>query len=77
MVRVIECLQLLLLVWILKQSDAVSDQCSELHKERAGLQKDIKNIRDLKQQNEERALRCTVSGYSVAHCLHCDAVMCN
>jgi hypothetical protein len=77
MVRVTLCLQLLLLVLILKQSGAVSDQCRKLQEERDGLERDIKNIRNLKHQNEERARRCVVSGYSVVHCLHCDAVVCH
>ena len=38
MVRIIYWLQLLLLVLILRQSDAVSDQCSEMQNEISGLE---------------------------------------
>jgi len=67
MVRVTFRLQLLLLVLILRQSDAVSDQCRELQEDRARLQQDIKDIRDLNHKKKERAGRCMVSGYYIAH----------
>jgi len=69
MVRVTVCLQLVLFVVILQQSDAVNEECSELQDDRARLQRDVEKIRALKWQ-EERARSCTVSGYSVVHCLH-------
>jgi hypothetical protein len=62
MVRVALCRELLLLVLILKHSDAVSDQCSELKEDVVRLQEDKTNISKLKKKYEELAGHCMVSG---------------
>jgi hypothetical protein len=67
MVRVTLCLQLLLLVLILKQSYAVSDRCRELKKEKADLQKRITQTRKMNDANVKSADDCMVSGYSIVH----------
>jgi len=77
MVRVTVCLQFLFLVLILKQSDAVSDNCSELQDDIVHIRKELKGLKYLRQVNEERARQCMVSGYFLVHCLHCDKVMSN
>jgi hypothetical protein len=63
MVRVTVWLQLLLVVLIVRQSAAVSDQCSELQEEISRLERDIVNITDLKNESELRAGNCDVSSY--------------
>jgi hypothetical protein len=67
MVRLTLCLQLLLLVLILKHSGAVSDQCSELQGEIRRLEEDLKNTTALKHNKEQQAGDCEVSGYYIAH----------
>jgi len=62
MVRVTLCLQLLLSVLLLKQSDAVIDYCSEFMAETTGSSADMME-RLLK--NQERVGRCLVSGYCI------------
>jgi conjugal transfer/entry exclusion protein len=62
MVSVTLFLQLLLLVLVLKQSEAVSIQCKKLQEEIDQLEQDIKNTTQLKHNNEEEAGRCEVSG---------------
>ena len=57
------CRNLLLLILILKQTDAFPDQCRDKMEERDRLQQEIKNIRDLKNRNEERARLCMVRGH--------------
>ena len=63
MVRVTFWLQLLLVVLILRQSAAVSDQCSQLEEEISRLERDIVRITELKHKNELRAGNCDVSSY--------------
>jgi hypothetical protein len=53
-------LPLLLLNFVLTRADAVSDQCSELHGETAG-------VRKLNQRNELLLNQCYVSGYYMVH----------
>ena len=58
-------MQLLLLVLVLKQSEAVSDQCKKLQEEIDQLEQDIAYTSQLKHNNEEEAGRCEVSGYYI------------
>jgi hypothetical protein len=67
MVRVTLCLQLLLLVLIMKQSDANADQCSELQNEIVQLEHELNNTEYQKHNNGENAGRCKVSVYFTAH----------
>jgi len=62
MVRVTLCLQLLRLVLILKQSDAVIDYCSEFMGETSSSLTEI--TKDLL-KNQERVGHCLVSGYYI------------
>jgi hypothetical protein len=63
MVHVTFWLQLLLLVLILKQSDAASDHCGELQNEISGLERNIiKRITDLQHRNEILVSQCYVTG---------------
>jgi hypothetical protein len=72
MVRVTLWLQLLLLVFILRQSDAVSDQCGELQNEISGLERNIvKRITELEQRNEILVSQYYVTG------LQYDTVICS
>ena len=53
MVRILFWLQLLLLVFLLRQSDAVFEQCWELQNEISRLEEDIlKRIKELEYRNE-------------------------
>jgi hypothetical protein len=63
MVRVTLWPQLLLVVFILRQSAAVSDQCSQLQDGISGLERDIVSITELKHKNELRAGNCGMSSY--------------
>ena len=63
MVCVTFWLQLLLVVLIMRQSAAVSDQCSELQEEKSRLERDIVSLRDLRNENERLAGDCDVSSY--------------
>jgi hypothetical protein len=74
MVCVTFFLELLLLVLILKQSDAVTDQCSELKEKICQLEKDIGITTELKHNNEVLAGRCEVSGDYI---VHYDTVICS
>jgi len=53
-------LPLLLVIFILTRADAVSDQCTELQGETAG-------IRKLNHRNEVLLGQCYVSGYYIVH----------
>jgi hypothetical protein len=63
MVRVTLWPQLLLVVLILRQSAAVSDQCSQLQEEISGLERDVVSITELKNDKELLAVSCHVSSY--------------
>jgi hypothetical protein len=63
MVRVTLWPQLLLVILLLRQSAAVSDQCSQLQEKISCLERDIISIRDLRDKAELRADNCTVSSY--------------
>jgi hypothetical protein len=63
MVSVILWLQFLLVVLILRQSAAVSDQCTELQEEISRLERDIVRIIELKNESELKAANCHVSNY--------------
>ena len=63
MVRVISMLQLVLLVLLLKKSDAAIWECSELQKEISGLQKNISSITEEKHKYEQFFGQCEVSIY--------------
>jgi len=69
MVRVTFWVQYLfaLLTLTQTQTDAVSDQSSELEKEMSRLERDVTRITELKQKNELRACQCHVSGYYIIH----------
>jgi hypothetical protein len=71
MVRVTLCLQLVLLVLLLKQSDAVTDYCSEFLGDATSSSTELIE-RLLK--NQERVGRCLVSGYNMIQVssLFCD-----
>ena len=72
MVRITFWLQLLLFVLILRHSDAVSDQCSELQNEISRLEGHIlKRITDLEYRNEILVSQCYVTG------LQNDTVICS
>jgi hypothetical protein len=77
MVRVQFWLQLLLMVLIVKQSEAVSEQCSELEEERDLLDHDLTNTLELKHKKEEQAGRCEVSGYCTCMGSHCHTILCS
>jgi len=63
MVRVIFWLQLLLLVLILKQSDAAAYESGELQEEIHRSKEDTTNKPELKHNKGEQADNCCVSGY--------------
>jgi hypothetical protein len=63
MFRVTLWLQLVLVVLILRQSAAVSDQCIELQEDISRLKRDLVRIIELKNENELRAGNCDVSSY--------------
>jgi len=67
MVRVIFWLRLLLLVLILKQSDAAAYQSGELQEDLDRLEEDVANRTELKHNNGEQADNCCVSGYYILH----------
>jgi hypothetical protein len=60
MVRLTCWLPLLLVTFVLTRADAVSDQCSELQGEIAG-------VRKLHHRNELLLDQCYVSGYYIVH----------
>jgi hypothetical protein len=60
MFRVTFCQQFLLVFLILRQADAVSDQCSEL-------QSETDRVRKQNQRNEHLVGQCYVSGYYTEH----------
>ena len=71
MFRITIWLQLLLLVLILRQSDAVSDQCSELQNEISRLEGHILNrITELEHMNEILVSQNYVTGlqYDIVTC---------
>jgi hypothetical protein len=71
MVRVTLWMQFLLLVLILKQSDAVYDQFTELDDEIFRLETHITRVRGLKRQYDHLYGECKVSIYlCVCVCLH-------
>ena len=63
MVRVTFWLQLLLLVFILKQSDAAAYRSGELDGEMDCSEGDMTNTTELKHYKGEQADNCCVSGY--------------
>ena len=65
MARLILWLQLLLLVLILKQSDAASYQSGELQEEISSSEEDMTNTTQEKHRNGEQAGDCCVSGYPI------------
>jgi hypothetical protein len=68
MVRVISWLPLLLLVLILKQSDAAATyKNGELQKETVHSDEDVTNTTELKHNNGEQADNCCVSGHYTVH----------
>jgi len=67
MIRVTFWVQFLFVLLILRQTEAVSDQCSELEKEMFRLERDVTRITELKNKNEFRAGQCHVSGYYIVH----------
>ena len=81
MFRITIWLQLLLLVLILRQSDAVSDQCSELQNEISRLEGHILNrITELEHRNEILVSQNYVTGlqYDIVTCewlLYCSRVV--
>ena len=52
---------------MLKQTDSVTDQSSELEKGTSRLERDVTRITEMKHKNELRAGQCHVSGYYVFH----------
>ena len=67
MVRVNFWLQLLLLVFLLKQSDASANQGGEMQEGIDRSEEDITNTTELKHNNGEQADNCCVSGYYFVH----------
>jgi hypothetical protein len=67
MVRVTFWLQLLLLVLILKQSDAAAYRSGELQDEMESTEEDMTNTTELKLSNGEQAENCCVRGYYILH----------
>jgi hypothetical protein len=65
MVRVTLCLQLLLLVFIPKQSDAAPYQSSELLGEIDRSEADMANTTELQHHNGEEVRDCCVGGYYI------------
>jgi len=63
MVRATFWLQLLLLVLILKQSDAAAYRSGALQEDLHRLEEDMTNTTQLKHNNGEQADNCCVSGY--------------
>jgi len=63
MVRVIFWVQYLFALLMLRKTDAVSAQCSELEKEMSRLEQDVTRITELKQKNQFWSSQCQVSGY--------------
>jgi hypothetical protein len=55
--------QLLLVILILRQSAAVSDQCSQLQERTFRLEQDLLSMTEMKDKNELRADNCDVSSY--------------
>jgi len=62
MFRVIIWVQVLFLLLILRQTDTVSDQCSELEKEMASLERDVTRITEVNHKDELGGGQCHVSG---------------
>jgi uncharacterized protein (UPF0333 family) len=62
MVRVSLCLQLLLLVLVLKPSDVIPYQCSKLLGE---ITSSATGMTELLRENQARASQCLVSGYYI------------
>ena len=67
MIRVNFWVLLLFVILIQRQTDADSDQFSELEKEMSCLERGVKSITELKHKNELRVGQCHVSGYYVFH----------
>jgi len=63
MVRVTFMLQLLLLVLLLKQSDAVNEECRELQDEMSGLEENITRITEQQHKYEQFFVQCKLSMY--------------
>jgi hypothetical protein len=55
--------QLLLVILILRQSAAVSDQCNQLQERTFRLERDLLSMTEMKDKNELRAGNCDVSSY--------------
>ena len=60
-------LKLLLLVLVLKESDAAAYQSGELQEEIDHSEEDITNTTQLKHNNEKQTDNCCVSGYYIVH----------
>jgi hypothetical protein len=74
MVPVTFWLQLLLVVLILRQSVAASDQCSELREDISTLEEALKATKAQRHNYEIQAGNCRVSGY-IQSCSVCKLVM--
>jgi hypothetical protein len=74
MVPVTFSLQLLLVVLILRQSAAASDQCSDVREDMYALERDIVRITEQKKNYEIQAGNCQVSGY-IESCGDCKLVL--
>jgi cell division protein FtsB len=64
MVRVTLCLQLLLVVWILQQSDADYDQLSKLQEKIQQMEEEDTKLKGLIHDLDQQSARCGVGGYS-------------
>jgi hypothetical protein len=67
MVSVTFWLQFLLLVLLLKKSDAAAYQSGELREEIVGSEEDMTNTTELKHKKGEEADNCCVSRYCTVH----------
>jgi len=71
MVRVISMLQMVLLVLLLKESDAVNWECSELQNTISGLETNISSITEEKHKKEQFFGQCEVSIYICVYVYIC------
>jgi hypothetical protein len=74
MVRVTLWPQLLLVILILRQSAAVSDQCSQLQDGIFRLERDLLGMSEMKEKNKLRAGKCEVSNY-IKICSFCKLIV--
>ena len=68
MVRITFWVQMLFALLMLRRTDPVSEQSSELEKEMSCLEREVTRITEVKQKNEFWACQCQVSGYYVFIC---------